>query len=204
MKYITRASLLSRVCKGDEVSWEEFYNSYKKLLGYVGKHVYFLNDHDIKDLIQEVMLFFFSKGTEFKYDPSKGKMRGYLKRVFYYKVMKLREQKRRHNGGQDEESVYESDDLIDNLPEPKDSALDNAWNSEWRKLVIDQSLHDLKETVEPQTFQIFHHLVIEEIPPQEVADAFQTTVNNVYAIKSRLAKKVSDHAQEYMDECVNF
>ena len=199
MSHTTRASLLSRVCKGDEVSWEEFYKSYINLFHGINQQIFHFNDHDIKDVIQEVMLCFFEKSTTFKYDRTQGRISNYLGQTFRNKAKQFRDRRMRKKT-----EIATPIEDIEQLSGSSDEDFYKIWNAEWQKLVINQSLHDLKETIEPQTFQIFHHLVIEEIPPEEVADAFQTTLNNVRSIKSRLAKKVRAHAQEYMDECVNF
>ncbi len=40
-----------------------------------------LTSQDVDDVLQEVMLAFFKVSPRFEYDPSKGRFRGYLKRI---------------------------------------------------------------------------------------------------------------------------
>lgn len=198
MAYTTRMSLLSRVRRGDEVSWTEFYDTYKRLLYTVGRIEYKLDTGEIEELIQEVMLTFFGASKTFKYDKSKGKFRSYLKKIFYYKVQKLRAKK--YKTSQRIVSVESDEFGIDNLPEPTDSNLDKIWDEEWQKHVMHQALHEVKDTIDPKTFQVFYHVAIEGQSPQEVADVFETNANNVYAIKKRVTEKLTEYAQQYMAE----
>lgn len=201
MTYTTRMSLLSRVRKGDEISWNEFYDTYKRLLYTVGRESYKLNTGEIEELIQEVMLTFFDASRTFKYDKSKGKFRSYLKKIFHYKALNFKGKKKK---AAENVSSIESDEFsIDDLPEPSDSNLDKIWTEEWQKHIMQQALHEVKDSIDPKTFQVFYNVAIEGISPQEVADAFDTTVNNVYAIKARITKKLAEHAQQFMaEECL--
>ena len=191
MAYTTRMSLLSRVRRGDEVSWTEFYDTYKRLLYTVGRESYSLDTGEIEELIQEVMMTFFDASKTFKYDKSKGKFRSYLKKIFYYKALKFKGKKKKTA---ENITSVESDEFgIDDLPEPADSNLDKIWNEEWQKHVMHQALHELKDTIDNKTFQIFLCVAIEGKSPQEVADVFETNANNVYAIKARITKKLREY-----------
>jgi RNA polymerase sigma factor (sigma-70 family) len=198
MAYTTRMSLLSRVRKGDEISWSEFYDTYKRLLYTVGKGSYALKEDEIEELIQEVMLTFFDASKTFKYDKSKGKFRNYLKRIFHFRALKF---KAKRNKASEIMTSVESEEFgIEDLPEPHDPKLDRLWNEEWQKHVLHQALHEVKDTIDTKTFQVFNAVVFEEIPVQEVAEVFEVTANNVYAIKARTQKKLEEYAQKYMDD----
>jgi RNA polymerase sigma-70 factor (ECF subfamily) len=191
-------SLLSRVRRGDEVSWTEFYDTYKRLLYTVGRESYHLNPGEIEELIQEVMVTFFGASKTFKYDKSKGKFRSYLKKIFHYKALKFKG--KRKKTAENITSVESDEFGIDDLPEPIDSNLDKIWDAEWEKHILHQALHEVKDTIDPKTFQVFYHVAIEGVSPQEVADAFDTNANNVYAIKARITKKITEYAQQHMAE----
>ena len=80
MAFTTRKSLLSKIIKGDEVAWEEFYRIYTPLIIVRG------GDHNLsyeekEELIQETVLSVFKGKDRFRYDPAKGKFRNYLKRI---------------------------------------------------------------------------------------------------------------------------
>ncbi len=198
MAYTTRLSLLSRVCRGDEVSWGEFYDSYSKLLFKVGRESYSLNDHEIEEVIQETMLTFFGESKTFKYDKSKGKLRNYLKQIFRFKALRFKS--KRNTAAEKHVSIESEDFGIEDLADNDDPMLDKIWNEEWNKHIANQTLQEIKGMIEPQTFQIFYSLVVEEVSPKEIAEAFGTNPNNIYAIKNRVGKMVKEHAKKFMDE----
>ena len=80
MAFTTRKSLLSKIKQGDEISWEEFYASYRPLIllraGDLG-----LTQTEKDDLVQIVMSEFFKGSRDFQYDRGKGRFRDYLKSI---------------------------------------------------------------------------------------------------------------------------
>ena len=194
MAYTTRGSLLSRVRKGDEISWDEFYNTYKRLLYTVGKENYRLNTGEIEELIQEVMMTFFDASKTFKYDKSKGKFRSYLKTIFKYKALKFKDKKKKTA---EKITSVESDEFgIDDLPEPVDSNLDKIWNDEWEKHVMREAMKELRFKIEPTTFQAFELCSIQGEKPQKVAKLLDMKVNAVYACKNRAISQLKEIIQE--------
>ena len=83
MAYTTKKSLLEAIRCGDEVSWYEFYETYRPLIVVRGRD-YKLNAVEIDELIQSVMLRFFDRSRSFVYDRSKGKFRDYLGVMIYH------------------------------------------------------------------------------------------------------------------------
>lgn len=197
MAYTTRGSLLSRVRKGDEISWDEFYNTYKRLLYTVGKNSYFLNTGEIEELIQEVMITFFDATKTFKYDKNKGKFRSYLKKIFHYKVLKFKEKKKKT--AEKITSVESEEFGIDDLPEPTDSNLDKIWDVEWEKHIMFEAMKELSLRIEPTTYQAFELYTIQNETPQTVAKLLDMKVNAVYACKNRAISQLKEIIQEMND-----
>lgn len=194
MAYTTRGSLLSRVRKGDEISWDEFYNTYKRLLYTVGKNSYSLNTGEIEELIQEVMITFFDATKTFKYDKSKGKFRSYLKTIFKYKALKFKEKKKK---AAEKITSVESDEFgIDDLPEPVGSNLDKIWDEEWGKHVMFEAMKELSLRIEPTTYQAFELYAIQNETPQTVSKLLDMKVNAVYACKNRAISQLKEIIQE--------
>ena len=194
MPYTTRASLLSRVRRGDEVSWDEFYNTYKKLLYKVGRESYALNDREVEDIIQEVMLAFFDASKTFTYDRNRGKFRSYLKKIFHYRALNF---KSKRNKNSERFASVESDEFsIDDLPEPTDSALNKVWDEEWEKHVMCEAMEELKLRIEPSTYQAFELYAIQNEPPKEVAKLLDMKVNAIYACKNRAISQLKEIIQE--------
>ena len=190
MAFTTRGSLLSAVRRGDEVGWDEFYAMYKPLILLRGGDLR-LSQTEKEELVQLVMLDFFKGSRSFVYDKSKGRFRDYLKRIIHNKACDL--MRKRQDGTVSLEAVEE----YSSMPEENSDDFGRQWDEEWRKHALNAALEDIKGTIKPETYQIFHAVAIEEVPPQEVAELFDTTANNVYAIKFRIMKSLQKFLYEY-------
>ena len=74
----THPSLLERLRDGaDRMAWHEFFNRYWRLSFALAKH-YGCSDDTADDMVQQVMLAVFRKKDVFRYDPDKGRFRGWL------------------------------------------------------------------------------------------------------------------------------
>lgn len=78
----TQKTLLERVQNGDEISWDEFYRRYTPIIRAAGKGAGF-NDAECCDLVQAVMLKFFSSGATFVYREGKVKFRTWFARIIH-------------------------------------------------------------------------------------------------------------------------
>ena len=185
MAFTTKKSLLARVRAGDEVSWNEFYLTYRPLILLCGRDCGLTHDEN-EELVQLVLCEFFQKDIlgkynpdevpsdiTFHYDPARGRFRHYFKAIVRNQALKLY-RKRRENLD------------FDSLPEVADETLfDNAFEDEWRKHLLTQALVELRAQVQPVTFSAFEMYAIQEHPVKEVADFLQLSVNSVYVAKNR-------------------
>src|SRR5215475_237413 len=74
----TRKSLLSRLKKwDDQESWQEFFNTYSKLLYRVAVKAG-LSDAEAQDVVQETIIVVARKIPDFKYDPALGSFKSWL------------------------------------------------------------------------------------------------------------------------------
>ena len=64
MAYTTKKSLLEAIRRGDEISWHEFYETYRPLIVVRGRDCK-LNSAEIDELVQAVMLRFFDRSRTF-------------------------------------------------------------------------------------------------------------------------------------------
>ncbi len=94
MAFTTRGSLLARLRKGDEISWEDFYNTYKTLILLRGGDFY-LTQTEKEELVQLVTLTFFNTSKYFHYDNTQGRFRDYLKTIINHKAIDIK--RKRHN-----------------------------------------------------------------------------------------------------------
>ncbi len=185
MAFTTKKSLLARVRAGDNVSWNEFYATYRPLIFLCGRDCGLTHDEN-EELVQLVMCEIFQKDilgkynpdevppdVTFHYDPSRGRFRHYFKAIVRNQALKLYRKRK---------DILD----IDSLPEIADEArFDSVWDEEWRRHLFTQALDELRNQVQPITFSAFEMYAIQEHPVKKVADFLQLSVNSVYVAKNR-------------------
>lgn len=167
MAYTTNPSLLAALKRGDEVSWRQFYDTYRPLIVFCGRSR--LKAAELDDLVQIVMVKVFNARERFRYDRSRGRFRSFLGRVVHNAVVDIR---RRRPGG----------------APPADLEYDEfaaEWDREWRRHIMDQALEILKSRVSEVTFQAFTLYALQGRPAREVAGFLGLRLAQVYQAKLR-------------------
>ena len=172
--YTTRKSLLKRLQKNDDISWEEFYRIYWPLVQAVGGKVGLPQD-DCKDLMQEIMLDLFKGEKIMHYDASRGKFRTFFGVLIRHKASEMLRALARQS------AVFNTDDLSpkddSSLPQPTpgqnvedtEDPFSKLFDEEYRKCLLAVALDELRNNVAPKTYTIFEMVVLQERPPKEVA-----------------------------------
>lgn len=187
MAFTTRKSLLAKVRSGDEVSWGEFYETYKPLILLCGGDLYLTADEK-EELISKVMCEIFQKDilgkfdlekvpddVVFKYDPAKGRFRHYLRRIIRNQALGIIRKR----------SSHVSLDVPD-APDPvAEDKWESAWDLEWQRHVYNMALIELRNHVDAKTYSAFELYAIQGRKPEEVADFLGLSVASVYTGKSR-------------------
>src|SRR2546422_10973795 len=94
----TRTSLLNRLKHwSDERSWEEFFNTYAKVI-YRFAMKAGLSDAEAQDVVQETVITVAKKIPGFKYDRSLGSFKGWLLTITRRKVIDQLRKRRRGEG----------------------------------------------------------------------------------------------------------
>lgn len=188
MAYTTKQSLLEAIRSNNDVSWREFYETYRPLIVFCAAREE-LSAEETNDLVQSVMLKIFKMQNTFCYDESMGRFRDYLGTVIRNSIIDLYRAKKRRPE-------------FTELP-PEVSGMDyfeKTWHDEWQNHILDQALIQLQNSVQETTFQAFQLTALEQRPVREVAKFLQISVQNVYEAKSRcleqLRKKVKLLAEE--------
>lgn len=185
MAFTTKKSLLVRVRSGDEVSWREFYETYRPLIILCGRDCG-LTYEENEELVQLVMCEIFRKDIlsrynidevpkdiVFQYDPSKGRFRHFFKAIVRNQARKLYHKRHEHVD-------------IDDIPEPaSDKSFDASWEEEWRRHIFTQAMQELRNQVQSNTFAAFEMYAVQGRPVKDVADFLNMSVNSVYVAKNR-------------------
>ncbi|MBQ7393280.1 MAG: sigma-70 family RNA polymerase sigma factor [Lentisphaeria bacterium] len=189
MAYTTKQSLLEAIRSNSEISWQEFYNTYRPLIVFFAKREN-LSLEEIEDLVQTVMVKVFKMQETFRYDKSQGRFRDYLGTVIHNAIVDLYRAKRR--------SLDYAAMEMANVPGI--DSFEKIWCKEWQNHVFEQALIQVQNTVQETTFQAFQLSVLEQRPVQEVADFLQISVQNVYEAKSRCIAQLRKKAKVLAEE----
>lgn len=200
MSFTTRKSLLGRVKCGDEVSWQEFYDTYRPLIALVGRDCG-LSASESDDLVQVVMTEIFRKGIVGKYDPDKvpadvvfqreeggGRFRYFFKAIVRNQALKLC---RRHR----------PETTLEGVAEPSVEAdFEAAWDAQWREHVYRQACLELRERVQSETYAAFEMYAVQGRPPKDVAAFLGLSVDSVYVAKSRCTDILQEIVRGWEEE----
>ncbi len=178
MSYTTRKSLLKGVHDGNEMAWIQFQSFYRPLIRICG-HDYKLTEEEMQDLQQEVLYEVFKADVAGKYDSSKGRFRDYLRTIIHRKafaILKLRM----------------PSDIPAFVTNESSVSMDEQWEDEWRRFIMENALDELKESVSEKNFMAFDLYANKELPPEKVAEILQITPNQVYIAKTRCTQMLKE------------
>ena len=186
MGYTTKKSLLDAIQRGDEISWFDFYETYRPLILLRG-HDFHLNANELEELCQQVIIDIFKQGSKFKYDSAKGKFRNYLRRVISHNAVDLLRKRSKHQSLDAEE-----------IPLYDPPA--NTWDEEWYNHILYQALAILRTQIELVTYQAFELYALKQLQPEKVAEFLNISVNMVYVAKSRAMQKLKPIIRKLKEE----
>ena len=167
----TSKTLLDRIAAGDEISWDEFYNRYCRIVRDLAKFKG-LDDSEAEDICQQVMLQFFKQSKTFRFDPDIARFRTYFGRIIQTKIADYYRKR--------------PDEPVDAIePEPVEEKDDDLFLSEWRKMILKEAECELKNRVSPETFQAYQLYAVQNRPAEKVAAYLDCSVNQVYQAKKR-------------------
>ena len=181
MAYTTKRSLLRAIGRGDEVSWRDFYDTYRPLIVFCARDR--LDNSEIDDLIQTVMVNVFRSGEYFRYDPAKGRFRDYLGRVVHNAIVDMLRKRRR--------SVPR-----DPGAEAGVDGFETMWREEWERHLLAQAMMELRSRVGAATFQAFDLYAMQGQPPGKVAKFLGVGISQVYVAKSRCLARLREIVTE--------
>lgn len=181
--YTTQKSLLKAIQNGDDISWNEFYATYRPLMILRGTDLR-LSSSELEELNQDVMLYFFKHGKRFRYDRTKGRFRDYLRKVITHTAYDLIRKRRN------------LELPVEELPEEIDNSMNIRWEVEWRSHLFQQALIVLRSRLEPITYQAFELYALKDEKPENVARFLNLSTSSVYVAKNRAIIKLKEIVRE--------
>jgi RNA polymerase sigma factor (sigma-70 family) len=199
MAFTTRKTLLVRVRNGDEVSWAEFYDTYQPLIWLCGSD-HNLNHEEKQELVQTVMIQIFKRdilenydfdkvpsNITFKYEPSRGRFRHFLKKIIRNNAKRIFTKRREHLELEKQPALCDK------------SSFDKSWKREWMQHVMASAMVELRNRVSAETFLAFEKYAIHNERVRDVAMLLEISVSSVYTAKSRCIAVIKSIVKQLED-----
>jgi RNA polymerase sigma-70 factor (ECF subfamily) len=187
----TRPSLLSRLRDPQDASaWREFDEQYRDLLRrYCARSG--LQAADTEDVCQVVLLALTRALPDFKFDPGRGRFRGYLGRIVANAI-------RQRLRPRSTVPVLE-DAVLEVLATRHDDAVEAAWEEEWSHHHLRRALRALRRQVQPASLETFERLLRGE-SVEQVAEALGMTVDAVLKVRHRIGERLRVEVERQIRE----
>ncbi len=191
----TRESLLSRLKDWeDDESWHEFFGIYRKLLfGFALKAG--LSEQESEEVVQETIISVAKTIKEFKYDPDRCSFKSWLRHLAQKRIADAFRRRARQPALEHSHHVDSvRTPVIERLADPAACSLDELWEEEWRKELLEAAIARVKTAVSAEQYQMFDFYVLKKMPVKKVADALDTSVAQVYLAKHRISRLIKKEA----------
>lgn len=172
-----------------ELAWKEFHDRYAPIIAGFAQRLG-ARQPDLEDVVQDVMLGFFSKSPTFVYDPAKGRFRGYLK-VCTYRALSA------HLGKQARFKGVPLDQI-----DPEAVSIEHAWNEIWEREIFQRAMQQIREEMGgTKTFRAFEQYVALNQPAEAVAATLELHITSVYRAKREITLLLRERVQAMNEDC---
>jgi RNA polymerase sigma-70 factor (ECF subfamily) len=186
----TRHSLLERLRDlDDQASWRVFFDTYWKLL-YGAAIKAGLSDQEAEDVVQETVIGVARKMPDFHYDPAVCSFKGWLMHVTRCRIADRFRRRRPQNVPLAAPRSDTTSEASLNVRDPAAEVLDQIWDEEWRKNIVDVAMERVRRTANPEHYQIFHLHAVKGLGVRDVAKLTGASLPKVYVSYHRIAKLV--------------
>lgn len=194
---ITRPSLLLRVRDlADAEAWREFVRLYTPL---VFNHCTRsgLQEADAADVAQEVMRVAAKALPEFRYDPTRGKFRGWLLQTTRHRLHKF-------FAHQPRTLSLDANGAVEPLRDGEQAADEQArWEKEYRQRLFDWAVEKALPEFQSTTWDAFRLTSVDSLSVKEVAAKLGISVGAVYIARSRVVARLRDLIETVEDEPID-
>ena len=184
-RYETNMDLLLQL-KSDEtvnreMGWGIFVDRYGPIICGFARNAG-LPSGEADDIMQTVLFNFFKVADRFEYDPSKGRFRGYLKRITLNAIRQRYRKKREKNLDTHGLNVAE---------DPRDE-LEAAFDREWAEHLLSEAMTEARPKFEPKTWEAFELYGRRGMSAKRTAERLEMTQESVRHAKSRVMRAVRE------------
>ena len=184
-KYETNMDLLLQL-KSDEtvnreMGWGIFVDRYGPIICGFARNAG-LPSSEADDIMQNVLFNFFRVTDKFEYDPSKGRFRGYLKRITLNAIRQRYRKRREQN--LDTHGMRVAED-------PRDE-LEAAFDREWAEHLLSEAMTEARPKFEPKTWEAFELYGRRGMSAQRAGERLDMKAEAVRHAKSRVMRAVRE------------
>ncbi len=190
--YATRSSLLRRVKDPqDQRSWQEFNDSYGKLIFRFAIKAG-LTEDEAQEVVQETMIAAAKHLPQFRYDPKVCSFKTWL---LNFSAWRVQDQVRKRQAPGSPARAGSDDDpdrtsTLERLPDPAGNRLEAIWDQEWRSTLLEAALGRVKAQVDALQWQMFDLTALKDWPVKDVTRALGVSAGRVYVARHRIAALV--------------
>lgn len=198
----TRATLIDRLKNWqDQASWQDFFDTYWKLI-YGLARKFGLNEEDAQDVVQDTLVSVANQMPNFRYDPKLGSFKSWLRTVIRSRILDHIRKRGKTPTVPIHVDSEGGDDLftLKELPDKNSPNIDQLYEQEFQKNVLDAAVARVKRKLDPQKYQVFDCYVNKGMEPERVAAAFKISVNQVYLAKNRITEMIKAEAKRLENE----
>ena len=183
----THASLIARLADGkDAVAWSEFMERYGALLrGFARRRG--LSTADSEDVVQDVITSLVGVMPTFRYDPEKGRFRGYLKTIAVRAIQRRICQNDRAKPLLDADAATPEGRAGEGSPEQE-----AQWEAEWRQYHLRLAMRTIEAEFGPVDRMAFQRYGVEGAGVRETAESLGISLDQVYQAKSRIVRRLGE------------
>ncbi|NLX95795.1 MAG: sigma-70 family RNA polymerase sigma factor [Rhodopirellula sp.] len=188
----TKGTLLERLRDPlDGMAWEEFARTYTASIYAYARHRG-CSPHTADEVVQDVMLVVFEKRDVFRYDPAQGRFRDWLMALVRNQLGQRRRrpsERVKPIGGQRPAGAEE--------PEDPGNPPDRNWELFFEQALLAAILDVVRREMNPQTYQAFELVVLNELSGAEAARITGLSRNAVYLARRRVVKRLEELGEPY-------
>jgi len=163
----TRATLLGRLKNSkDQTSWQEFFDTYSKLIYGVARKAG-LSDVEAQEVLQATMDLVAEQMPTFRYDPRIGSFKEWLLNLTRLQVLSRSLKRRASPSGRGKGKATEADS-------PK-ASVERIWDAEWQNTLTEAAINNVKRRLDPKKYQIYDFCVNKKLALEKVAMLFGIT-----------------------------
>ncbi|MDP6602551.1 MAG: sigma-70 family RNA polymerase sigma factor [Phycisphaerales bacterium] len=192
-RYETDVGVLLRL-KSDETTdremgWKMFVDRYGPVICGFARNAG-LPSGEADDIMQTVLFNFFKAADRFEYDPTKGRFRGYLKRITL-NAIRQRHRKRRE-ANLDTKGMRAAQDPHDDL--------EAEFDRQWAEHLLSEAMQEARPKFEPKTWEAFELYGRRGLSAERTAERLGMTSETVRHAKSRVMRTVREIINRIRDE----